>query len=45
MLHSSFSTGNALTHAETGPARLESVQARLIQVLYLMQTSRLSLAW
>lgn len=34
-----------LTDLETGFPRLESAQARLIQVLYLLQTSRMNKAW
>lgn len=34
-----------LTDVETGFPRLESAQARLIQVLYLLQTSRMNKAW
>ncbi|KAK2764469.1 hypothetical protein FQN54_009164 [Arachnomyces sp. PD_36] len=34
-----------LTDSETGLPRLESAQARLIQVLYLLQTSRMNQAW
>lgn len=34
-----------LTDAEPGPPTLESVQARLLQVLYLLSTCRLSQAW
>lgn len=40
-----FCTGMKLTDAETGFPRLESAQARLIQVLYLLQTSRMNKAW
>lgn len=34
-----------LTDLETGFPRLESAQARLIQVLYLLQTSRMNQGW
>ncbi|KAJ0121977.1 hypothetical protein J7T55_002488 [Diaporthe amygdali] len=34
-----------LTSTERGMPRLESAQARLIQVLYLLQTSRMNQAW
>lgn len=34
-----------LTDSEPGPPTLESVQARLLQVLYLLSTCRLSQAW
>jgi len=34
-----------LTDAETGLPRLESAQARLVQVLYLLQTSRMNEGW
>jgi hypothetical protein len=34
-----------LTDMEVGFPRLESVQARLIQVIYLLQTSRMNKGW
>ncbi|KAF3930306.1 hypothetical protein ABW19_dt0200690 [Dactylella cylindrospora] len=34
-----------LTESETGLPRLESAQARIIQVLYLLQTSRMNQGW
>lgn len=34
-----------LTDSEPGPPKLESIQARLLQVLYLLCTCRLSQAW
>lgn len=34
-----------LTETETGFPRLESVQGRLLQVLYLLQTSRMNKGW
>lgn len=34
-----------LTARETGLPRLESAQARILQVLYLLQTSRMNQAW
>lgn len=34
-----------LTSAETGVARLESVQARILQVFYLLMTCRVTRAW
>lgn len=34
-----------MTEAETGFPRLESAQARIIQVLYLLTTSRMNKAW
>ncbi|KUL84180.1 hypothetical protein ZTR_07172 [Talaromyces verruculosus] len=40
-----FCTAMNLIDLETGFPRLESVQARLIQVLYLLQTSRMNKAW
>ncbi|OJJ77787.1 hypothetical protein ASPBRDRAFT_191064 [Aspergillus brasiliensis CBS 101740] len=40
-----FTAGMRLTDMETGFPRLESVQARLIQVLYLLQTARMNKAW
>ncbi|KAH7317105.1 fungal-specific transcription factor domain-containing protein [Stachybotrys elegans] len=40
-----FGTSMELTGAETGLPRLESVQARLLQVLYLLQSSRMNQAW
>ncbi|KAJ6072901.1 hypothetical protein N7467_010986 [Penicillium canescens] len=40
-----FCAGMRLTDAEMGFPRLESAQARLIQVLYLLQTSRMNKGW
>jgi hypothetical protein len=40
-----FVAATELTEAETGLPRLESAQARLVQVLYLLQTSRMNQAW
>ncbi|KAH8894006.1 hypothetical protein GQ53DRAFT_858570 [Thozetella sp. PMI_491] len=40
-----FDAGLRLTDAETGLPGLVSAQARLIQVLYLLQTSRMNQAW
>lgn len=40
-----FCAAMNLTDSEKGFPRLESVQARLIQVLYLLQTSRMNKAW
>jgi len=40
-----FQTSLRLTDCETGLPRLESTQARLLQVLYLLQTSRMNQAW
>ncbi|PKS05931.1 hypothetical protein jhhlp_007764 [Lomentospora prolificans] len=40
-----FLTAVKLTDAETGLPRLESAQARLVQVLYLLQTSRMNEGW
>ncbi|KAB5576198.1 fungal-specific transcription factor domain-containing protein [Coniochaeta sp. 2T2.1] len=40
-----FCMAKSLTDEEKGLPRLESVQARLIQVLYLLQTSRMTQAW
>ncbi|OLN81068.1 Activator of stress genes protein 1 [Colletotrichum chlorophyti] len=40
-----FCQAVALTDAETGLPKLESAQARLLQVLYLLQTSRMNQAW
>ncbi|GKZ29800.1 hypothetical protein AbraIFM66950_006550 [Aspergillus brasiliensis] len=40
-----FTAGMKLTDTETGFPRLESVQVRLIQVLYLLQTARMNKAW
>ena len=40
-----FCSAVTLTETEMGFPRLESVQARLIQVLYLLQTSRMNKAW
>lgn len=40
-----FVAATKLTEAETGLPRLESAQARLVQVLYLLQTSRMNQGW
>lgn len=40
-----FRQATGLTDLETGLPRLESAQARLVQVLYLLQTSRMNQAW
>lgn len=40
-----FCTAVALTSEEKGLPRLESVQARVLQVLYLLQTARMNQAW
>ncbi|TLS25364.1 hypothetical protein PpBr36_06905 [Pyricularia pennisetigena] len=40
-----FSMAQSLVMAETGLPKLESAQARLLQVLYLLQTSRVNQAW
>ncbi|TLD05171.1 uncharacterized protein PgNI_09156 [Pyricularia grisea] len=40
-----FCAAQALVEAETGLPRLESAQARLIQTLYLLTTSRMNRAW
>lgn len=40
-----FCAAMGLTDSEMGFPRLESAQARLIQVLYLLQTSRMNKAW
>lgn len=40
-----FCMSAKLTEAETGFPRLESAQARLLQVLYLLQTSRMNKGW
>ena len=40
-----FAASTSLTDAETGLPTLESAQARLIQVLYLLQTSRMNQGW
>jgi hypothetical protein len=40
-----FRISSRLTDEETGIPRLESAQARLIQVLYLLTTSRMNRAW
>jgi hypothetical protein len=40
-----FCAAVQLTDAETGMPRLESAQARLVQVLYLLQTTRMNQAW
>lgn len=40
-----FCAAMHLTDSEMGFPRLESAQARLVQVLYLLQTSRMNKAW
>ncbi|KAF2253741.1 hypothetical protein BU26DRAFT_393568, partial [Trematosphaeria pertusa] len=40
-----FCEAARLTDAETGFPKLESAQARLVQVLYLLMSSRMSQAW
>lgn len=40
-----FCAATDLTNVETGLPTLESAQARLLQVLYLLQTSRMNQAW
>ncbi|GKU22379.1 unnamed protein product [Fusarium langsethiae] len=40
-----FLAASDLTAQETGLPRLESAQARVLQVLYLLQTSRMNQAW
>jgi hypothetical protein len=40
-----FCAAVALTTEEKGLPRLESVQARILQVLYLLQTARMNQAW
>ena len=40
-----FQAAQKLMQGETGPARLESVQARILTSLYLLNTSRLHQAW
>ncbi|SPO07336.1 related to C6 transcription factor [Cephalotrichum gorgonifer] len=40
-----FSAAMDLTDTETGLPKLESAQARLVQVLYLLQTSRMNQGW
>ncbi|KAL4768642.1 fungal-specific transcription factor domain-containing protein [Aspergillus nidulans var. acristatus] len=40
-----FYASMMLTESETGFPTLESVQARLLQVLYLLQTGRMNKAW
>ncbi|KAL2816723.1 fungal-specific transcription factor domain-containing protein [Aspergillus granulosus] len=40
-----FHAATGLTSSEMGYPRVESVQARLIQALYLLQTGRMSKAW
>ncbi|KAJ5183379.1 hypothetical protein N7492_000995 [Penicillium capsulatum] len=40
-----FCTAMKLTDSELGFPRLESAQARLLQVLYLLQTSRMNKGW
>ncbi|KAJ6446786.1 C-x8-C-x5-C-x3-H type zinc finger protein [Purpureocillium lavendulum] len=40
-----FGVSLRLVDVETGPPRLESAQARLVQVLYLLTTSRFNRAW
>ncbi|KAH8196122.1 hypothetical protein TruAng_009721 [Truncatella angustata] len=44
-IDSLFSYASALIHQETSRPRLESAQARIIQVLYLLTTSRMNQAW
>ncbi|KAI7408392.1 hypothetical protein KC328_g9 [Hortaea werneckii] len=40
-----FQTAELLASQETGRVSLQSVQARLLQVLYLLQTQRVTQAW
>lgn len=40
-----FLSASSLTAQETGLPRVESAQARILQVLYLLQTSRMNQAW
>ncbi|KAI8289019.1 hypothetical protein K4K60_009751 [Colletotrichum sp. SAR11_57] len=40
-----FCRATGLTDQETGLPKLESAQARLLQTLYLLQTSRMNQAW
>ncbi|KAH7123508.1 fungal-specific transcription factor domain-containing protein [Dactylonectria estremocensis] len=40
-----FTTSIGLTAGETGLPKVESAQARVLQVLYLLQTSRMNQAW
>jgi hypothetical protein len=40
-----FCEGTRLSRKENGPPRLESAQARLVQVLYLLTTSRVNRGW
>lgn len=40
-----FCEGARLSREEKGPPRLESAQARLVQVLYLLTTSRVNRGW
>ncbi|EKG16993.1 hypothetical protein MPH_05819 [Macrophomina phaseolina MS6] len=40
-----FCASTSLTDAEPGLPRLESAQARLLQVIYLLQTTRMNQAW
>ncbi|RTE77789.1 hypothetical protein BHE90_007740 [Fusarium euwallaceae] len=40
-----FLSASDLTARETGLPRVESAQARILQVLYLLQTSRMNQAW
>lgn len=40
-----FQLASTFIDSEVGPATLESAQARLIQVLYLLQTARMNRAW
>ncbi|KAK8118186.1 uncharacterized protein PG998_006467, partial [Apiospora kogelbergensis] len=40
-----YAMAASLTESEVGPPCLESTQARLVQVLYLLQTSRMNKAW
>ncbi|KAK9418321.1 putative Fungal-specific transcription factor domain-containing protein [Seiridium unicorne] len=44
-IDSLFSTASALIQQETARPTLESAQARIIQVLYLLTTSRMNQAW
>ena len=43
--HAYFSEATLLTGAETSLPRLESAQTRLMQVVYLLHTSRMNYAW
>lgn len=40
-----FYASVSMTEVETGLPRLESAQARLLQVIYLLQTTRMNQAW